>query len=323
MHASPLAATPCQLAVQVRNRCKRFPTGILPLPIGWSHSIIPSTMNYLALSRCPSFSYILQIGSIAAVLVVLTEPALGESGSRKTSVGDLERTARKACSTGNFEKGIDLLADLFVETRNPTYIHNQARCYQENDRPALALPRFREYLRKVPNLAPEERARVDKYMAECAAMLGKKEDSRPEPTSAQPVANTDVSVRSPLLPQPLPSLPPPPPSDPNTGRGLRVGGVVSMAVGVAALGLGLAFNLASNGLDRELAAGNYTRDKSSRRDSYRTWGWVSYGVGAAAMATGLTAYLLGLRANRTAESGLALVPDLCPGQATLSLKGAF
>ena len=280
-------------------------------------------MNYLALSRCPSFSYILQIGSIAAVLVVLTEPALGESGSRKPSVSDLEKAARKACSTGNFEKGIDLLADLFVETRNPTYIHNQARCYQENDRPALALPRFREYLRKVPNLAAEERARVDKYMAECAAMLGNKEAAPPESTSTQPVADTNVSVHRSLPPQQPHSLPPPPPSDPSIGRGLRVGGVVSMAVGVAGLGVGLAFNLASNGLDRELAAGNYTRDKSSRRDSYRTWGWVSYSAGAAAVAAGLTAYLLGLRSSQSAESGLALVPDLCPGQATLSLKGAF
>lgn len=35
-----------------------------------------------------------------------------------------ERAAKKACATGDFAKGVDILADLFVSTDAPVYVYN-------------------------------------------------------------------------------------------------------------------------------------------------------------------------------------------------------
>src|SRR5689334_6176634 len=60
--------------------------------------------------------------------------------------------ARKACLTGDYQKGTSILAELFADTSDPTYIYNGARCYQQNSRPAEAINLFREYLRVAKNL---------------------------------------------------------------------------------------------------------------------------------------------------------------------------
>ena len=36
-----------------------------------------------------------------------------------------EKAAKKACAVGDFQKGVDILADLFVETDDPGWIYNQ------------------------------------------------------------------------------------------------------------------------------------------------------------------------------------------------------
>ncbi len=53
---------------------------------------------------------------------------------------------------GDHQKGAEILVRLFIQTRDPVYLFNQGRCYQQNHRWAEALGRFREYLRKAPNL---------------------------------------------------------------------------------------------------------------------------------------------------------------------------
>jgi hypothetical protein len=54
-------------------------------------------------------------------------------------------------------------------------------------------------------------------------------------------------------------------------------------------------------------------------------GWVGYGVGAAALVTGATLFVLGGRSHTTAgaQIGLALAPVLLPGFASLSLRGSY
>ena len=54
-----------------------------------------------------------------------------------------EKTAKKACATGDFHKGIDILGDLFVTTNDPNHVYNQGRCYEQNRRLDDAIDRFR------------------------------------------------------------------------------------------------------------------------------------------------------------------------------------
>jgi hypothetical protein len=69
--------------------------------------------------------------------VVLASPAAGAEDQKVK-----ERAARKACLSGNFAQGVEILSDLFIDTRDPTYIFNQGRCFEQNNRYDEALGRF-------------------------------------------------------------------------------------------------------------------------------------------------------------------------------------
>lgn len=84
---------------------------------------------------------------LALPWVLAAAPA--QAASRQTP----EKTARKACLSGDYEKGVAILSDLFVETQDPTWIFNQARCFEQNRRYEDAIARFQEYLRAAPDLA--------------------------------------------------------------------------------------------------------------------------------------------------------------------------
>src|SRR4051794_4222368 len=82
-----------------------------------------------------------------------------------------EREARKACFTGNVERGVEILVDLYVETQHPNYIYNQARCFERNGKYDQALLSYEDYLRKAANLGEAERAQVEKSIVELRARL--------------------------------------------------------------------------------------------------------------------------------------------------------
>jgi len=82
-----------------------------------------------------------------------------------------ERTARKACLSGDYDKGVRILSSLFVDTGDTTYIFNQARCFEQNRRYQDAIGRFQEFLRVSKDLTAEERAMTDKHIADCQDLL--------------------------------------------------------------------------------------------------------------------------------------------------------
>jgi hypothetical protein len=69
----------------------------------------------------------------------------------------------------------------------------------------------------------------------------------------------------------------------------------------------------------------FNANKESTRSSYETWGYVSYGVGAAAVVTGATLYYLGWRSGWTASgtTGIALLPSIGTGSTLMLLQGSF
>jgi hypothetical protein len=114
-------------------------------------------------------------------------------------------------------------------------------------------------------------------------------------------------------------------TEPRSGTGLRTAGIVTAAVGLAALGGGLVFNLQANSLTNQLGGSSWDRSKASRRDTYQTLGWIGYGVGAAALVTGTTLVIVGWPSGKTAGAppALSLIPVVVPGIAALSLQGIF
>jgi hypothetical protein len=243
-----------------------------------------------------------------------------------------EREARKACLSGDYPKGVTILSDLFVDTKDPTFIFNQGRCFEQNRRYDDAIGRFQEYLRAGTRLNNSDKASAEKHIADCQDLLAKQTAQQVVPTGAPP-------VQGPIVQQ-VPVAPPPgtnptaaavvlqqtqPAQTATSGSGLRTAGIVTASAGGAALVAGVIFNLKVNSMasDMETTPGGYSSGKESDRKTYQTLGWVSYGVGAACVATGAVLYVFGMKAGSSNSASIALVPAFARGQVGAFLKGAF
>jgi hypothetical protein len=284
---------------------------------------------------------------ITTILITAAIASSARAGERESR----ERVARKACLTGNFTKGVDVLADLFLDTGDLNYIFNQGRCLEQNHRYEDAIARFREYLVKGTSLSSDARADAEKHIAACESYLGKVEPEKRkvEPERPAPVQEpARIEKPSPAAVVPSPALPPPsaqagvvPPSaaqaapanvtaaaptSHRAGSGLRVGGIVSASGGVAALGAGVALNLIVNGMTSDLEKPYaYVRSTNSTRETYKTIGWIAYGVGGAALAAGAVLFAVGWSKGRepASERAVSIAPSLAPGSAGVTLGGAF
>jgi tetratricopeptide (TPR) repeat protein len=250
------------------------------------------------------------------VWVVSAGPASAEKALSKTAK---EKVAKKACAMGDFQRGADILTDLFVDTNDPTYVYNQGRCYQQNNRFEQAVSRFREYLRKAKDLSDSDRAETERQIADCEEQMAKVAQVAPPPVAPLPPA---AHVESPA-PTPEPATPgvsnkPTPPLDGSQGKGLRVAGIVFAVVGVAAVGTGVGLAVKANSLSTKPP---YSQSRENERASLKTWGWASYGVGAGAIATGTILYIVGWPSDQS--SSVALLPVLAPGGASILLNGKF
>jgi hypothetical protein len=69
----------------------------------------------------------------------------------------------------------------------------------------------------------------------------------------------------------------------------------------------------------------YAPNKESSRKTYETMGWVSFGVGAAAIVTGATMYYFGWSAARSpsAAANMSVVPVFGPDRAMLVFQGGI
>jgi len=242
-----------------------------------------------------------------------------------------DRAALTACLSGDYAKGVALLTELFVQTKDATYIYNQGRCYEQNRRYDDAIARFQEYLRAGKRLTKDEKADAQKHIADCKDLL-----AAPPPATASvapPPAPAPLAP-PPAPPRPLtPPVPPPgPPTiqqtqtqpSPGSGAGLRTAGIITASVGGAALVTGMILNLKVNSMaDSIQQTDGYTPSKESDRKTYENLGWASYGIGAACVATGAVLYILGVRAGSNGAASVALVPTVAPGQAGAFLNGAF
>ena len=265
---------------------------------------------------------------IAVMLVVPSTHAAG--------LDSKERAAKKACLNGDSAKGVSILTDLYVDTNDATYIFNQGRCLEQNSRYKDAIARFREYLRKAGDQTEAERAAVQKHIDDCESLLKKEGVAGP---AAEP-PNQPQSVATPLVPsmQSSPAAPAlqadsvaaaspapavsasvPTPAD-IPGSGLRTAGIVSAAIGSAALIVGVVLNLKANSMVDDLTP-NYDKGVYSSSKTYKTLSMVSYGTGAACVAGSVILYYLGWETGRQAQ--IAVIPSFATGSASAVLTGAF
>jgi len=261
-----------------------------------------------------------------------------------------ERAARKACLSGNYQKGVEILSDLFIRTGNPVFIYNQGRCLEQSGRSEEAINRFREYLRKAKDASAEDRADAEKHITDCQALLDEKAahavgtHAEPAPTPAQKNAAEQPATPGPKAasepargtlaepPPPAPAVPdtsgqlvanpPQPPASP--GRTLRIAGIACGVAGVGSIATGIYFYTRARSFSDKVSSQDVTNssDESSGKNA-ETMQWVFYSIGGAALATGTVLYLLGWPNvdSNTRTSGVA--PLLGPGLAGVSAHGSF
>jgi hypothetical protein len=265
--------------------------------------------------------FVMRIASTLAATLLLGAFASRAEAAKKSSGRDaLEKSARKACMMGDYQKGTEILSDLFIESKDITYVYNQARCLEQNHRWEEALDRFLEYQRKTPSVAERETNEVEQHIVECKSHLQEQAAIAPPPivpTSPSPVAK-------PAAPAVVQVAAPASAPERTGGMGLRVSGIAVGVVGLAAIATGVILATKTRTLTNELNK-TYNRDKAATRDSYETWGWVSYGVGTAALVAGTTLYILGWRAGNPGPevSVVSVLPVLGPGTGGLLLQGAY
>lgn len=209
-----------------------------------------------------------------------------------------EKQAKRACLSGDYQTGVSILADLFVQTEDPVYLYNQGRCYEQNVRYVEAGERFREYLRKAQDVTDKIRADVEKHIADCDAGAAK--------TQPRYAMENSLPAAPPPVAPPQMYLPPPPPP--------QTSGVVTLAsappaatniqhpwqhtakwiaagAAVGFLGLGVVEHVRyytknkDYNDDPKCGIGGQCSDLASAADSAQIVAIIGYG--AAAVATGL------------------------------------
>ena len=237
-----------------------------------------------------------------------------------------ERTAKRACLNGDPLRGVQILTDLYIDTNDPTYIYNQGRCFEQNNRYEEAIGRFREYLRKTTGTTDVDKADAKgalKHIADCESLLGRKvaDPNQPAvPETPPPPQPQPAAPPPPKPPQPIATIPlaAPPASSAPAGGGLRAAGIVTMAVGGAALVAGLVLNFKANSMVND-AQNRFDGGTYSSSKDYKTVSQVGYGAGAVCLAGGALLYYLGVRAGH----GVAAAPNVGQGTAGAILTGAF
>jgi hypothetical protein len=245
------------------------------------------------------------------------------AGGKGDPIKDQDSSARAACLMGDYQKGTKILVDLFIQTGNPVHLFNQGRCYEQNHRWDEALDRFREYLRKAHTIDADTRSYVDQHIAECEAHISKAATVPPPSPPPPPEA---PSVAAPVV-----ESPPAPAAAKDTGSTLRIVGIVTAAVGVAALGFGTYEYFRHESLvdDLEKKGDQYSddqfSDKQNQINDSKTMSWVGFSIGATALVAGATMYILGRASSSsgTEHAAVTLAPGISHGQTLLFLSGAF
>jgi hypothetical protein len=232
-----------------------------------------------------------------------------------------ELDAKTACLANRPDRGIELLAELYAETNNPTYIYNQGRCFQQNGRAADAVTRFREYLRKAPSIDAAEKAQVQGYIAELEEQI--RRTSAPTvalPAAAAPTASSSgtgkVGAGGGAGAAAL-GIAGRPGAAAGDGRQMRVAGIALGSFGLATTAVGVYMGMRTRQLTQEVSSdalkGMFVQSKYDEGQRSEILQWVGYAVGGAALVSGGLLYILGARRAVGEGPSVMAMPAVGPG----------
>jgi tetratricopeptide (TPR) repeat protein len=139
-------------------------------------------------------------------LLLLVPFILTARFAQAENVDAKERAARMACLSGDYAKGVAILNELFVDFKDPSFIYNSGRCFEQNRRYDDAIARFQEYLRAGKKLSAADKADAQKHIVDCQDLLDKQASKQ---ALAAPVPAVVPPPVEPAAPAPaVPASPP-------------------------------------------------------------------------------------------------------------------
>jgi tetratricopeptide (TPR) repeat protein len=248
--------------------------------------------------------------------------SLAESRRKPTAESHYEK-GMKAYTLGRFPDAIEEFEKAYELRAEPIFLYNIAQSHRQNNAPQRAIFFYRRFLEAEPGA--KNRADIEKRIKELENQLNAQKEKESAVLNPAPVPQPPpvplIPVVDPVPPPPPPPPPAPPPSA-HDGRGLRIAGIVTGGVGVAAIVTGIILGVHASSLHDEAYKGTYDSEKDDASKNYRTFSWVAIGVGATAVVTGGVLLYLGLRSKEPAPS-VGLAPLLSPGAGGAALFGRF
>jgi hypothetical protein len=246
----------------------------------------------------------------ASLLLVVVGALLTVVPARAAPLDKREIQARADFAAGRYQQAVEKFAELYAQTADPVFLRNIARCYQKMKRPQEAIDRFHDYLHKAKDLSPGERTEIEGYIKDMEALRAAQEPpvAATKPTAPAPPAPAAARTPEPTqepeptkTARPSPAETPPAAATVSTGapvpatnaRAWRVAGIATAGAGAALAGVGLAFGIAAQSAGESVGA-QYDPATEADGKRYEKLQWIGYGVGAAALVTGVLLYVHGI-----------------------------
>lgn len=232
---------------------------------------------------------------LLAILFLLFAVATPARSDNKAVAREAYREGTRQYDLGDYRLALDAFKRAYLAYEDPALLFNIAQCNRQLGDRAEAVKLYKSYLRKLPE-APN-RGEVERLIAMLEAQLASERAPAP-PTEVLPP--TEPAPPPPPLPRPTVApteLVATAPLD--RGRPLRVGGAALLGAGGGLVALGAVFvglAASANG-DIKGAGGVYDPSAEDRRNSFQAADIAFFAVGGAALASGLTLYLVGRRAK--------------------------
>jgi tetratricopeptide (TPR) repeat protein len=238
---------------------------------------------------------------IAIVLAaLLVAPAAGADPATQAKADALFEKAQGAFQAGDYQQAIDGFKQAYELVHDPVYLFNLAQSYRKIFECEPAYENYKLYLAAVPKA--ENRAKVEQWLKELQPCVDKRHAEVEAARRAQEeeAARRQRDVGDRHAAEPL--TPAPAVTHVDRGAKLRLAGIVTGAVGVVGIGLGLVYSAKGSSIKSDLATAcsptcNWNDPKIEKLDadgrSANTMAVVGYVGGGLALAGGVTLYLLG------------------------------
>lgn len=228
--------------------------------------------------------------------------------TEKASYEVRERSAKRACLTGDPTEGVAILTDLYLDTKDPTHLFNQGRCFEQNRRYEDAVGRFREYLVKAKNLSQADKTDTEQHIASCESYL-QDQPTRLAGTPPKTAEDSHTTEGASVLDKKQLDVSMPPVKDTGeAGRGLRITGGGLVVAGVTGLAVGALLNLKANSMSSDLN-NDWNPALNATRGTYKTAAWIGYTAGAVCSVAGAVLYYWGWR-RETRAASIAVLPSI-------------